>query len=75
MNIVSYLVQKDSIHNNTEKISSVFPDYEVSFDESENVFNVLTKEVLPQKTAEPFLKVKEIGQECYESFVTEKLVL
>ena len=74
MNIISFLVQKDSIHNNTEKISSVFTDYEVSFDESENVFNVLTKKVLPQ-TAEPFLKVKEIGQECYESFVTEKLVL
>ena len=29
-------------HNNTEKISSVFTDYEVSFDESKNVFNVLT---------------------------------
>ena len=60
------------IHNNKEKISSAFTDYEVSFDESGNVFDVLTKKVLPQKTAEAFLKVEEIGQECYESFVTEK---
>ena len=73
MNIISFLVQKDSIHNNTEKISSVFTDYEVSFDESENVFNVLTKKVLPQKPAETFLKVEEIDQERYELFVTEKL--
>ena len=56
-----------------EKISSVFTDYEVSFDESENVFNVLAKEVVPQKTAETFLKVEEIDQKRYESFVTEKL--
>ena len=40
------------IHNNAEKISSIFTDYEVSFGESKNVFNVLTKNVLPQKTAE-----------------------
>ena len=43
------------IHNNAEKISSIFTDYEVSFDESKNVFNVLTKNVLPQKTAEKTL--------------------
>ena len=54
------------IHNNTEKISSVFTDYEVSVDESENVFNVLTKKVLSQKTAETFLKVEVIGQERRE---------
>ena len=61
------------IHNNTEKISCIFTNYEVSFDESENVFNVLTKKVLPQKPAETFLKVEEIDQERYELFVTEKL--
>ena len=61
------------IHNNMEKISSVFTDYEVSFDESENVFSVLARKVLAQKTAETFLKKEEIGQEHYESFVTEKL--
>ena len=61
------------IHNNTEKISSVITDYEVFFDECENVFSVLTKKVLPQKTTKTFLKVEEIGQERYESFVTEKL--
>ena len=30
------------------------------------IFNVLTKKVLPQKTAETFLKVEVIGQESYE---------
>ena len=37
------------IHNNTKKISSVFTDYEVSLEESENVFNVLTKKSCPKK--------------------------
>ena len=46
MNIISCRVQKNQrIHNNTEKISSV--NYEVFFDESENVFNVLTKKSFP----------------------------
>ena len=39
--------KNQGIHNNTEKISSVFTNYDVSFDESENAFNVLTKKVLP----------------------------
>ena len=39
--------KNQGIHNNTEKISSVFTDYDVSFDESENAFHVLTKKVLP----------------------------
>ena len=41
-------------HNNTEKISSAFTDYELSFDESENVFNVLTKKYCSKKQLKPF---------------------
>ena len=53
--------------------SDVFSTYGVSFDATDNVYNVLTMKVLPKKDAEQFLTVKEIGKESYISFVKERI--
>ena len=39
----------------------------------DDVFNVLTKKVLPDKMAETFIKVEEIGEKRYKSFIADKL--
>ena len=61
------------IRSNMSKISDVFSTYGVSFDATDNVYNVLTMKVLPSKDAEQFLIVKEIGKESYISFVKERI--
>ena len=74
MNIISYPVQKTRGSTITQKRFQVFSlIIKYLSMKVKNIFNVLTKKVLPQKTAETFLKVEETGQECCESFVTEKL--
>ena len=61
------------IRSNVSKISDVFSTYGVSFDATDNVYNVLTMKVLPKKDAEQFLTVKEIGKESYVNFVKERI--
>ncbi|XP_066916048.1 uncharacterized protein [Clytia hemisphaerica] len=39
----------------------------------DDVYNVLTKKVLPDKMAETFIKVEEIGEKRYKSFIADKL--
>ena len=61
------------IRSNVSKISDVFSTYGVSFDATDNVYDVLTMKVLPKKDAEQFLTVKEIGKESYVNFVKERV--
>ena len=61
------------IRSNVSKIGDVFSTYDVSFDATDNVYNVLTMKVPPKKDAEQFLTVKEIGKECYVNFVKERI--
>ena len=61
------------IRSNMSKISDVFSTYGVSFDATDNVYNVLTMKVLPKKDAGQFLTVKEIGKESYVNFVKERI--
>ena len=51
------------------KISEVFHTYDVGFDGTDGVFNILTKKVFPQPSTERFLDVQNIGKERYECFV------
>ena len=38
-----------------------------------DVFNVLTKKVLPENISKSFINIETIGRTRYESFVVEKL--
>ena len=42
------------IQDNVGKISEVFHTYDLGFDDTDRVFNILTKKVLPQPSAERF---------------------
>ena len=55
------------------KISEVFHTYDVGFDGTDGVFNILTKKILPQPSAERFLDMQKIGEESYELFVMERI--
>ena len=61
------------IQDKVGKISEVFHTYDVGFDDTDGVFNILTKKVLPQPSAERFLDVQKIGEERYECFVKERI--
>ena len=51
----------------------MFHTYEVGFDGTDGVFNILTKTILPQPQPERFLDVQKIGEERYECFVKERI--
>ena len=61
------------IRINVSKISDVFSTYGVSFDATDNFYNVLTMKVLPKKGAEQFLTVKENGKESYVNSIKERI--
>lgn len=51
----------------------MFTTYNINFDLSDSVYNILTTKVFPQKEAARFLNAKIICQKRYKSFVTEKV--
>ena len=65
--------KNERITSNVEKITAVFETHGVTFDRVDNVFNILTKKVLPNKDAQRFLDAKAIGQAKYDKFVKDKL--
>ena len=50
---------------NVKKIVEVFDTYESNFETCGEVFNILTKKVLPENIAQNFFPVKEIGEQKY----------
>lgn len=81
--------KNERMSTNTEKVSRVLDEHEVAFttietttegdEQSTNfskrgdVFNVLTKKVLPESVAKSMINIEKIGQARYQSFITEKL--
>ena len=61
------------INEDVRKMSQVFVSYEVKFDETDLVFNVITKKVLPQKFAKEFLEIEDEGNKWYKLFIEERM--
>ena len=61
------------IANNCDKLTSVFEEYDITFDAQDSVYNVFTKKVFPQENASRFLQAREIGQARYDTFVKENM--
>ena len=59
---------------NVKKILEVFDTHDINFETCGEVFNILTKKVLPENLAQNFLSVKEIGEQKYWDFVNERLL-
>ena len=60
------------ITSNVQKLDETFKTQDVNFDESECVFDVITKKVLTPKLAEEFLGHETIGKELLENFTKER---
>ena len=60
--------------NGVRKLSQVCVCHEVKFDETDLVFNVITKKVLPEKFAKEFLEIEDEGNKLYTLFIEERIV-
>ena len=73
MNTTSRLEKKKQrITSNLQKLDETFKTHNVNFDESECVFDVVTKKVLNPKLAEEFLAHETNGKELLENFINER---
>ena len=63
------------ITKNAVKLSAVFQDHGNPFEstDEDDLFNLLTKAVINETNTNDILRRDEIGQQAFESFVTERL--
>ena len=63
------------ITKNAVKLSAVFQDHGNPFEsvDEDDMFNLLTKAVINETNTNDILRRDEIGQQMFESFVTERL--
>ena len=61
------------IGNNVEKPSAIFNTYNVNFNHTDSVYNILAMKVLPAKESTRFLDSVKIGQERYEQFINQNV--
>ena len=61
------------ITDNKGKLKEVMKAYDVIFDKTDSVFNIISKRVLPEKAAEELLDTRNIGENMYEEFCSERL--
>ena len=57
----------------SENMNKVMNAFNVSFNNSSNVYNIFTKKVMPQQFATKFLNLENIGEEKYHKFLEEQL--
>ena len=62
------------LSTNVNKLLDVFRTQGITFEESDDVYNVLTKKVLTTDVAETFLSMREAGNTKYCGFVSENLL-
>ena len=60
------------ITSNVQKLDETFKAQNLNFDESECVFDVVTKKILNPKLAEEFLAHETTGKELLENFIKER---
>ena len=61
------------IATNVKKLKDIFVLHEITFEESEQVYNIITKAVLDQKLAEQFLSCEKEGEKLLSKFNEERL--
>lgn len=59
--------------DNVRKLMKVFENHSIDFNNSNDVFNTITKAVLPEKSSEEFLKHESIGENMYKDFKDERI--
>ena len=64
--------ENQHITSEVQKLDETFKAQNLNFDESECVFDVVTKKILNPKLAEEFLAHETTGKELLENFMKEK---
>ena len=65
---------KIRLADDVRKLRQVFQCHETSFDDDEQVYNIVTKTVLEKKFADRFLQFKEVGEQIFQKFVDDRLL-
>ena len=60
------------IMTNMDKLLTVFKSHDTNFDDSDNVYNILTKRILPKQYCDEFLQHEEIGKKRFNEFIKER---
>jgi len=66
-------VTSSRVRLNVKKTINMLSDLNVGFEESDCVFNVLSKAVLPTKASTEMLNNFEIGRQLYKEFIEERI--
>ena len=61
------------ITDNVGKFKEVMKTYGVTFDNTDSVFNIISKHVLSEKAAGELLDIRNIGENIYKQFCSEQL--
>ena len=66
--------KSERIKEGVGKLIQVFVSHKVKFDETDLVFNVITKKLLPEEFAKEFLGIEDEGNKLYKLFIEERIV-
>ena len=66
--------KSEKLNEDVRKLSQVFVSHEVKFNETDLLFNVITKKVLTEKFAKEFLEIENEGNKLKKLFVEERIV-
>ena len=61
------------IETNSTKLSHVFSEHDVTFEERDSVYNILTKKVLPTDVAAVFYRPKKLSRQSMKSLSKKNL--
>ena len=64
---------KKRIKDNVGKLKEVMKPYDVTFDKTDSIFNIISKRVLPEKAAEELLDIRNISENIYKEFCSKRL--
>ena len=66
--------KNERIDDDIKKISYLFCSHELNFEKSDELFNMLTKKVLPKKLAKESLEIEKEGRKLHEQFIEKRIV-
>ena len=66
--------KSERINEVVGKVIQVLLSHKVKFDETDLVFNVITKKLLPEEFANEFLGIEDEGNKLYKLFIEERIV-
>ena len=64
----------DRLNKNVSRLKDILISHDVSFEDSDNLSNVITKVVLPEQAAQQLLSHEEEGEKLLNNFINERIL-